>query len=192
MRTSRKNRSRRQAKREGEGSARVKFVGSVVGKSFWKVASWRRKEKRRREKRRRKKKEKRERATTANDIERKCKRPSLFRSPAPSSHVPSPPPLPLSRSFVPSYSRLRHTRAHCCAVFEVTSSSSSIIAQGENKQLDLGVPDKYILQIKNSIGFGSERTFVWPWEAPRTRPKVNCQRADRWLPKRERDGGGGG
>ena len=127
--------------------------------------------------------------------------PSLTLVPSPSSsRIPS---LSLSLPLSLVHPSSSHPRSHCCAVFEVTSSSSSIIAQGENKQLDLGVPDKYILQIKNSIGFGSERTFVWPWEAPR--PKVNCQprivgyrnetkwnetTRDRDEKKRKREGGG--
>jgi len=68
---------------------------------------------------------------------------------------------------------------HCCAVFEVTSSSSSIIARAKNKQLDLGVPDKYVLQIKNSVRFGSERTFVWPWRAPRVHSRIYTVNAAR-------------
>lgn len=50
---------------------------------------------------------------------------------------------------------------------------------GKNNQLDLGIPDKYVLQIKNSVGFGSERTFVWPWRAPRVHPRIRTVNTDR-------------
>lgn len=76
------------------------------------------------------------------------------RSPFPRSFAD--PPSPHHRS--PVSSLLRSIRGHLKFIIDNSA--------GENKQLDLDVPDKYVLQIKNSAGFGSERTFVWPWRTP--------------------------
>lgn len=90
--------------------------------------------------------------------------PLVSRIPSADLSRPPPPPLPPFPSPRPAPTTpmpilLRSFRGHLKFIIDNSA--------GENKQLDLGVPDKYVLQIKNSVGFGSERTFVWPWRAPR-------------------------
>lgn len=85
--------------------------------------------------------------------------PLVSRIPSADLSRPPPPPCPPLPAPTPMPILLRSFRGHLKFIIDNSA--------GENKQLDLGVPDKYVLQIKNSVGFGSERTFVWPWRAPR-------------------------